>query len=58
MCRCRSAALSFAALVMRAPHGDVPPMPLLPGDESLRVHSAHGPLREMEILRLLSYLRN
>ncbi|MEQ1633201.1 MAG: exodeoxyribonuclease V subunit gamma, partial [Planctomycetota bacterium] len=35
----------------RRPDGDTPPLQLLPNDASLRVHSAHGPLREMEILR-------
>ena len=35
----------------RREQGDAPPLPLRPDEASLRVHAAHGPLREMEILR-------
>src|SRR5262249_51434350 len=35
----------------RGAAGDAPRLPLRADDESLSVHSAHGPLREMEIVR-------
>ncbi|MGE3352457.1 MAG: exodeoxyribonuclease V subunit gamma, partial [Planctomycetota bacterium] len=46
-------ALQSDLLHLHARHrsGDVPPLPLAADDESISVHSAHGPLREMEILR-------
>jgi exodeoxyribonuclease V gamma subunit len=38
-------------LVVRHPHSDHLPRPVDRTDRSLQVHSAHGPLREMEVLR-------
>jgi exodeoxyribonuclease V gamma subunit len=38
-------------LNLRDRGGSDPPLPLSPGDRSLRVHVCHSPLREMEVLR-------
>lgn len=38
-------------LTARGAGGDAPPLPLRQDDDSLTVHSVHGPLREMEVVR-------
>ena len=44
----------------RRGEGGAPPVELDPGDDSLRVHSCHGPMREVEVLhdQLLGLLDN
>lgn len=37
-------------LTHRTPEGPALPVPLVPGDDSIRIHDCHGPMREVEVL--------